>query len=67
MATTKRTTKPAAVKVADDAPKSPKVIGVTSGVMAPGAVGRAAREAAHRQYASGGMPPEKTPDRPRDR
>lgn len=40
--------------------------GATSGVMAPGAVGRAAREAAHKQF-GGGTPPARTPDRPRDR
>lgn len=53
--------------VTGDAPKpAPKAIGATSGVMAPGKVGRAAREAAHLQY-GGGTPPAQTPDRPRDR
>lgn len=68
---TKRTTKTPA-KIADDAPKAepktkPIVAGATSGVMAPGAVGKVARLAAHQQYANGGVPPVITPDRPRDR
>jgi hypothetical protein len=52
--------------IVDDGPKKPKTVGVTSGVMAPGKVGRAAREAAHMLY-GGGTPPAQTPDRPRDR
>jgi hypothetical protein len=65
--------KPATTKAADVAsepqpePAAPVTIGATSGVMAPGAIGKAAREAAHRQWGNGGVIPEPTPDRPRDR
>lgn len=39
-----------------ETPKAPKIVGATSGVMAPGPAGKAARKLAHDLYGGGTRP-----------